>query len=249
MSSTLNPDDHPLQNGLRELAGMLLSEADLQVLLDSVTSLAAKSLSGCDAASISLLEGGRPTTPVCSADLARALDQSQYDNGAGPCLAAIDRAKTVRVDSFADDRRWPAFAEDAVAQGVHSSLSVPLAVGDEVMGALNMYSTKAQAFQEQEEHGAVFARQASVTLTNAYALRRAEQLAQQLGQALENRDTIGQAKGIIMAAQNLSSDAAFDVLRRASQRSNRKLSEVAREIVERRNLGAARPGSGPAHLA
>ena len=240
MSSALTPDDHPLQHGLRELAGILLSETNLDVLLQSVTSLAAQSLNGCDAASISLLQGGRTTTPVCSASLAREVDQSQYDTGQGPCLEAIDTSATVRVDSFADDNRWPRFAERAVAQGVHSSLSVPLAVASEVIGALNMYSTSAKAFEGQEEQGGLFAHQASITLANAHALRRAEQLAQQLAQALENRDTIGQAKGIIMAAQNLSSDAAFDVLRRASQRSNRKLHEVAREVVERRDqVGSA----------
>ncbi len=234
MSSSLSPDDQPLQNGLRELAAMLLGEMSMDGLLDSVTTLAAHSLPGCDAASVSLVRNGRTTTPVSSAAFAREVDQSQYDTGQGPCLSAIETAQVVRVDSFPDGR-WPEFAARASAQGVGSSLSVPLAVGDDVIGALNLYSTRREAFGGQEEQALMFGRQASVTLANAHALRRAEDLAQQLSQALENRDVIGQAKGIIMAAQNLSSDDAFDVLRRASQRANRKLHDVAREIVQRRN--------------
>ena len=234
MSTPLNSDD-PLQNGMRELSGILLGGTAMDVLLDGVTTLAAQSLPGCAAASISLLRKGRAVTPVCSADLARDVDQSQYDTGQGPCLCAIETGDVVRVDSFADDGRWPQFAEQALAQGIHSSLSIPLTVGDEVLGALNLYSARPEGFVDQEDEGVLFGRQASVTLANAQAVRRAEELAQQLAQALENRDVIGQAKGIIMASQNVGSDEAFDVLRRASQRANRKLADVARDIVERRN--------------
>jgi len=234
MPDDLSPDEQPLQTGLRGLAEMLLTEHSSDSLLQSVTSLAAEALPGCAAASISLMEKGQPTTPVCSAALARAVDQSQYDNGEGPCLCAIESSEVVRVDSFATDGRWPPFATKAMERGVMSSLSFPLHVGAEVLGALNLYSTRADGFVGAEEDGAVFARQVSVTLTNAAALRRAQELAQQLAQALENRDCIGQAKGLIMAAEGLSPDDAFDVLRRASQRSNRKLHEVAREMVDRR---------------
>lgn len=233
----LTPDDRPLRDGLNELAGMLLSENSVEAMLDSVTALAATAVPGCDAASVTLFRNGRPTTSACSADVALDVDRSQYDTGQGPCLVAMDTGKVVRVDSFATDGRWPDLAARAEEHGISSALAIPLSVGDEVLGALNLYSKEPDAFDGHEEHGEVFGRQASVTLANAHALRRAELLAQQLAQALENRDIIGQAKGIIMAGQNLSSDEAFDVLRRASQRANRKLHEVAREIVERRNSG------------
>jgi GAF domain-containing protein len=232
-------DEQPLQTALRGLAEMLLTEQDQDTMLSSVTRLAAGAVGGCDAASISLMRNGRPTTPVSSADLATEVDRSQYLNGEGPCLCAIESGGVVRVDSFTDDARWPGFAKDALAQGVRSSLSFPLRVGADVIGALNLYSTEASGFVGSENEGAVFARQAAVTLTNAAALQRAQELAQQLTIALENRDVIGQAKGIIMASEGVSPDEAFDVLRRASQRSNRKLHDVAREMVERRRQSGA----------
>ena len=102
------------------------------------------------------------------------------------------------------------------------------------MGALNLYSNEARGFGGAEPVAQLFAQQAAVTLANAMAFHRASDLAANLAVALERRDVIGQAKGIIMATEGLSPDAAFDVLRRASQRENRKLYELAREIVARR---------------
>jgi GAF domain-containing protein len=235
------PEDEALRTSLRSLAEILLGEQDVNDLLGNVTSLAAAAVPGCDAASITLMKGGRPTTPVCSAEVAREVDQSQYDTHGGPCLAAMVGAEVVRVDSFADDDRWPEMSARAVSNGVASSLSLPLSTGSEVVGALNLYSRQPANFGGAEEQAAVFAAQAAVTVSNAQALERTQDLARHLAVALENRDVIGQAKGIIMAADGVSSDEAFAVLRRASQRSNRKLHDVAREIVDRRRQGTGAP--------
>jgi GAF domain-containing protein len=235
------PDDEALQTSLRTLAETLLGEQGLEELLGNVTSLAAAAIPGCDAASISLMQGGRTTTPVCSAEIAREVDQAQYDTGGGPCLAAMLEEEVFRVDSYADDDRWPEMSAQAVAKGVASSLSLPLSTGRQAVGALNLYSTKPGNFDGAEEQAAMFAAQASVTVSNAQALERAQEMARHLAVALENRDVIGQAKGIIMAAEGATSDEAFAVLRRASQRENRKLHDVAREIVDRRRQGPATP--------
>lgn len=206
----------------------------MEELLGNATSLAAAAVPGCDAASISLMKGGPTTTPVCSAEIARDVDQAQYDTGGGPCLAAMLVEEVVRVDSCADDDRWPEMSAQAVSKGVASSLSLPLYTGRQVVGALNN-------FDGTEEQAAMFAAQASVTVSNAQALERAQELAGHLAVALENRDVIGQATGIIMAAEGASSDEAFAVLRQASQRENRKLHDIAREIVDRRRRGTGTP--------
>ncbi len=52
-----------------------------------------------------------------------------------------------------------------------------------------------------------------------------------LRQALETRDVIGQAKGILMASEGTTADEAFDILRRASQRLNVKVRDVAAQIA------------------
>lgn len=231
------PDDEALQTSLRGLAETLLGEQGFEELLGNVTSLAAAAVPGCDAASITLMKGGRTTTPVCSAEIAREVDQAQYDTRGGPCLAAMLQEEVVRVDSYADDARWPEMSAQAVSKGVASSLSLPLCTGRQVVGALNLYSAEPANFDGAEEQAAMFAAQAAVTVSNAQALERAQELARHLAVALENRDVIGQAKGIIMAAEGASSDEAFAVLRRASQRENRKLHDIAREVVDRRRQG------------
>jgi GAF domain-containing protein len=230
---TVTPEEQALEAGLRGLAGMLLTQQSAKGVLANVTSLAAESLPGCEAASISLIRNGRPTTPVCSAEMAEEVDGSQYETGEGPCLQAAATGVAVRVDSFETEDRWPAFARKAVAHGVLSSLSIPLSASDEILGALNLYSSQPANFVDAEENATMFARQASITLMNASALERAQELAEQLALALESRDVIGQAKGILMAREALSPEQAFDVLRRASQRTNRKLHDVAREVVSR----------------
>jgi GAF domain-containing protein len=233
--STSLPDEQRLERGIRELAAMLLNETTVEGMLESVTTLATTAIPGCDAASVSLLRRGRLATQAASGDAAADLDRAQYTTRKGPCLDAVHHGEVVGVDSFATDGRWPEVAARAAARGVASSISVPLAVADEVLGSLNLYSQEAGAFTDTHGQACMLGRQASITLANALALQRAELLARQLSQALENRDVIGQAKGIIMAGENVSPDQAFDVLRRASQRANRKLRDVAGDIVDRRN--------------
>jgi hypothetical protein len=58
-------------------------------------------------------------------------------------------------------------------------------------------------------------------------------LVAQLETALSTRAPIEQAKGILMGAERCSADQAFDMLRRASQRENRKLRDVAQDLVDR----------------
>jgi AmiR/NasT family two-component response regulator len=63
-------------------------------------------------------------------------------------------------------------------------------------------------------------------VANAAAFAASELINENLMRALESRQIIGQAIGILVGRQNCSSEDAFDMLRRASQRSNRKLREV-----------------------
>lgn len=90
----------------------------------------------------------------------------------------------------------------------------------------------------------VFAAQAAIVLANAQAYWDARTLSEQMSEAMEHRSTIEQAKGIIMAGGGRNADEAFQVLVRASQRENRKLRDVAAEIVQHAQQ-RRRPGSGP----
>ncbi len=75
--------------------------------------------------------------------------------------------------------------------------------------------------------------QAAVALANAQAYWDAYQLGVDLRTAMQSRAVIEQAKGMLMATQRCSADEAFQILVRASQRENRKLREMADELVNK----------------
>jgi GAF domain-containing protein len=185
-----------------------------------------------DGASVSLVvpNADRLETISASSDVIRIVDEAQYDGGGGPCVQAIRTGEETSIVLPAD--RWPIFAEQAQRAGMHAVWSVPLKVLDRTTGALNLYSIAPVGVAASSvETGRLLAREASIVLANAAALMSAELANQQLRHALMTRDMIGQAKGILMTREGFSAEEAFDVLRRASQRTNRKLRDIAAEIV------------------
>jgi GAF domain-containing protein len=131
------------------------------------------------------------------------------------------------------DERWPEFFELARSEGVRSVLSFPLVVHNDGIGALNLYGDREFAFGEEDEQiGQAFAMHATITLAHAHGDWRNRQARKSLERALETRGVIDQAKGILMARTGTDADTAFESLRRASPRSNRKVYDLAVEIVE-----------------
>lgn len=153
--------------------------------------------------------------------------------GSGPCLEALRTGEVVEVTDQSTDTRWGEYAAGAVAAGVMCSLSLPLVVDGTTRGALNLYGyERANAFAGGERrHAEVFAAQASTALT--LMMRQVDRAAvsEQLEQALASRSVIDQALGMLMGQQRCSADEAFALLRTRSQNSNRKLREVAGELI------------------
>lgn len=111
-------------------------------------------------------------------------------------------------------------------------LSSPLTAAERRLGALNIYSRRESSFSEAEKHLAMlFAHQAAVLLANALTLEGSVEHGEHLREALLSREIIGEAKGILMQQNTWTRDEAFDILRRVSQRENRKLRDVAESIV------------------
>jgi signal transduction protein with GAF and PtsI domain len=117
---------------------------------------------------------------------------------------------------------------------VRSTLSMPMLANEKSVGALNLYAGDERAFSEVEaETGRLFAAQATVVLVNAQAYWGARLKSEHLQLAMEGREAIDLAKGIIMNSMGCGPDEAFQVLVTQSQQENRKLREVAAEIVGR----------------
>ena len=168
-----------------------------------------------------------------SDDLATALDAVQYDIDDGPCLTCLRTAEVVAVDDIAADPRWPAFARRGRQAGAGSSLSVPLMIDGDAVGALNLYSREAHGLvAEDQVRARQFAQQAAGAVALARRLEEREQLASHLEKALTSRSVIDQALGIIIARTGSDAEQAFTLLRAQSQHTNEKLRDVAAQIVK-----------------
>ena len=198
---------------------------DVDRTLDSITSAAVHTVPGAEWASVSLVTRRHIDSRASTNELAREIDTLQTVFDEGPCLDALRQHQTVRVTDFATETRWPRFAAEASRRGAGSLLSFQLFTEGDNLGALNLYATKPHAFDaESETVGLIFASHAAIALSAA----RQEQ---NLRSAMDGRDLIGQAKGILMERHNLTAVQAFQVLVRSSSHTNRKLFDLAEELT------------------
>lgn len=218
---------------------LLLEDESLVASLQAVAAAGCSLVEQCSSASITVLDGDRPSTVACTNDTALALDEAQYRFGDGPCLTAARERKVIHLEKVEQGGEWPDFVSSARDLGVGSSLSIPLLLpGDTTRGGLNLYGSAPLAFDTDDQRLAeVFASQASMVVTNAMTYWQAFEQSRHLTLAMESRAQIEQAKGVLMATQHCTAEEAFDLLRQASQRENRKLRDIAVEIVDR----ASRP--------
>ena len=225
-------DEASFRAALDELAGLLAAPETLGSALGRVVDLACSAIGGCDLASVTWLDGEEPETIVCTNPLAEEIDRVQYANDSGPCLYAVRRREVVSVPSMAAGDSWLPVRERAISRGVRSSLSLPLVAGDVKLGALNLYSHDEDAFSALPTEAALlFATHATAAALSARAHDRTREVVKNLENALETRDVIGMAKGVIMSNEKVTPDEAFAILRDASQHRNVKVRDLAAEVV------------------
>jgi GAF domain-containing protein len=229
---------------LDALSRFLVTDVTVGDTLHRVAEITLQAMPAAEMAGMSMLdEAGRPTTSIYTDEGSPEIDTGQYVSGKGPCLDAWRTKTTVRIDDMASAAAdYPEFSALALAHGVLSTLSLPLVAGDTGIGALNLYARRPAGFTAEDEAlGGELAAMAAVVLANVSAYWTAFDLGQHLGQAMQSRSVIEQAKGWLMAeTPGLDADGAFELLKRASQRENRKLRDIAQRIVER--------GAAPEHV-
>ncbi len=213
-----------------EISRVLLAEPDVQRTLDKMCVLLVGTVTGCDHAVVTLVRDHDLSSPSASDDVGPAVDAIQLDVGDGPCLEAIKDHQTVVTDDLTTESRWPRFSRRAVeATGVRSMLAFRMFVAEDTLGSLNLYSKHPQAFTEDSlAVGTIFAAHASVALQ---AAQTKEDLAR-LRESVQSRELIGQARGILMGRQGISSQAAMEILCRGAERLRIELRELARRVVE-----------------
>jgi GAF domain-containing protein len=128
------------------LLGLLVQSPDMDAFLDNMVQLAAKAVAPAAACGITVRRDGRPFSVAVSNELAGQVDEIQYGADQGPCLDAMRTGRFVQVEDLSREERWDEYRPHAIAHGVVSSLSSPLIVDGERLGALNLYSVIPAAF-------------------------------------------------------------------------------------------------------
>lgn len=220
-------DRFELADTFAEVARCLLSEQGEKETLQRICELAVETVEACEHAGVSVMDGRRIRSIASSDAVPETVDQIQDEVQEGPCLDALVEHEVFVTGALSQEARWPNFSLRAFeASGVESIMSFRLYSDGATLGVINLFSKQPNAFHDDDIHlGSIFAAHAAVAFS-------AMQKQEQFDDALENRDVIGRAKGILMARSGVSEEEAFDMLRSASQRMNRKLREVARSIAE-----------------
>jgi GAF domain-containing protein len=231
-------DDADLRAGIGALAGQVAGSLGLPELLTEVAAFAVRAIPGADGAGVTLLRVDRADNMVealaASAAFVAEIDEIQYVTlKEGPCITAALEGRTVRSGSLGGEKMWPRFGPRVGRLGVHSALSLPLLLSDQVIGAINVYARDKDVFDEHAaELGELFAKPAAVAVHNAQILAHAMALTAELQKALSTRPVIDQAIGLIRGRTGRSAEDAFTQLRAISQSEHRKLADVAQHLVD-----------------
>jgi GAF domain-containing protein len=228
----------PRAEAFRALAQFLVSECSIRETLQRISDVTVVALPCAHTVGLTMLdERGKVSTAVFTDVEAVEVDAAQYETGRGPCLDAWRTRKIVRIDDMAAavDGVYAKFAASCLEHGILSTLSLPLAVGDQGVGAMNLYAHRTDGFSAEDESlGTDLAAAMSAVLSNAAAYWQTYELGVNLNEAMQSRAFIEQAKGMLMSqSATLNADGAFAMLRAASQRENIKVRDIAQRILNR----------------
>jgi transcriptional regulator with GAF, ATPase, and Fis domain len=217
-----------------ELADTLVDDFDVVDFLHRVTVRCAEVL-GVSAAGVLLTDQrGALRVVAASTEKTRLLELLQSQTDQGPCPECFHTGRPVAVaDLSAAACRWPRFVAEAGQSGFASVHALPMRLRSNVIGALNLFGARPGALAEDTLRlGQAMADVATIGLLQARAIHDRQIVAEQLQTALNSRILIEQAKGVIAERRRLDMDASFTLLRATARTNNRRLSELARAVVD-----------------
>ena len=153
------------------------------------------------------------------------------------------------VDLHAPDAatRWPVFTPAALDSGAQAVFALPLQVGAIRVGVLDLYRSRPGGLSPHELADALaFAETAGMLLLDTAADTQPDtaDLAWQRDDPTAHQAQVHQATGMILVQLGVSAEAAFARLRAYAYAHDRRLGDVARDVVERRLRFAPDPSRG-----
>jgi GAF domain-containing protein len=218
---------------IREFTGTIINPFDLDELLHRLMRHATQLAEATGAGVMLASDGDELDFVAASEERIVEAEQAQARMRSGACFEAFSTNRIVVVEDLADDRRWPEYAQHVVELGLRSVLGVPMNAFGQTIGVINLYRDEPSTWSDEDLGAAeIVTAMGAGYLLNANQLRAQHTLSEQLHTAVESRDVIGQAKGLLMAREHVNADGAFDLLRKRSQQRNVKLREVAQQVLD-----------------
>jgi len=227
-------DERLLAEAFVEMADTLVDDFDLLDFLHRVTVRCAEVLSVSAAGIMLTDQRGALRVIAASTERTRLLELLQMQTNEGPCPECFHTGQPVAIaDLNAARDRWPLFVGQADQAGFAATHALPMRLRTDIIGALNLFHTERGALPAHTIRlGQGLADVATIALLQARTISHRETLAEQLQTALNSRVVIEQAKGVIAERHQLDMNQAFTLLRSAARDRNRRLSELARTVVD-----------------
>ena len=222
------------------LADTLADEFDVVEFLHGL-SVDSVEIIGAEAASVMLADTrGGLRLIASSEERMRTLELFEIQSAQGPCLDAFGTGQPVQASAAESRNRWPVFAPRASEAGFRVMCAVPMRARADTIGALNLFRGNDEPFNDAElDIARAMAQVATIALIQERAIRERSLLTEQLQSALRSRVVIEQAKGMLAEHLSTTVDEAFQLLNRYARDHNRRLTDVARDVVERKLSHAA----------
>ena len=230
-----------------EYQDLLLDTPEFPKFLLGLATISASQL-GADGAplacTVTVERDGALSTFAYSSEEGRRLDETQYAFGTGPCLTALREQHTVLIEDLQLDQRWAPYTYAVAKLGVRSVLAVPIHTDPLSQAALNCYAHTVHAFGPDtvklvEDQAASMSR----ILRLALRLHAPEVFPEDLRAALKSRAVVDAAVALVMLQARGSRDGALELLQAAAKSGNRRIQEIAQEIVARGSFSTG-PGRG-----
>jgi GAF domain-containing protein len=229
------PKQALLVRTLVELADTLVDDFDVVELL---TRLADRCVEVLDVAAAGLMiaspSGGDLRVVASSSEAMRVLELFELQHEEGPCPDCYRTgAPVVNQDLATIDGRWPRFAPRALEAGFHSVHALPMRLRGVTIGALNLFRAEEGPLAEDDIVAAqALADVATIAILQQRAALEAKVLNEQLGQALNTRIVIEQAKGVLAERANLDMEQSFSRLRGHARSHNLRLVDLAEGVID-----------------
>jgi PAS domain S-box-containing protein len=229
---TGDADGDPVSRAtLIKLCRLGIGDFDLRSLLRRVAELSVEGVATIQAASIMLGHPAQPELLASSSSLAQAADGVQHLAGCGPVFEAYTRAQPVGTADLFRDSRWPALSHASGDRSVQGCLVMPLVLDGVTVGVFGCYRDTELDLAQAERGAAPYVAAAQSRVRDCRVVQELRAVRDQLQEALTSRAVIDQAKGMVMITRKCSAEQAFALLTRMSNAGNRKLRDIAQEIV------------------